>query len=506
MSLKQAAADLGPAETSKTDEVHRMLLPTLCSFVRQFVLCAAVCALCGSLCGLEAGSIGAVDDLVTQPTAGLNPFSPGFGRTPHAVVGRDDLLDDLIAGLGAGPGDPRFASLLMGVRGSGKTVVLNELEDRAARQGTVILSVDGSSKGLPERIVNSVGVALDDHTSIGTGDGQRQSSRLESLGLRLGVLAATWSSSSDRQQRPITGMGDALMTLTQAAEQAGTSVLLTVDELHAIDRDEARRLAGDIQHVAARAGLPLAFVGAGLLEMSYTLLADTKITFMQRCERYEMPALDEADIAVGLRLPVRDAGGDITDDALRVASSFVIRSGHSPYRLQILGHTMWRMAGAPHRAITGQDAQASLPAAQAAVDRSISGPAWHELSQSAQSYLAAVAATHAETSPSDLALRVAERNGLSPGQAGRIRRRLVVAGYLTQAPGGAVDLTDLVPASVIDEQAPEEVSHYATPGSHDAENRANGTGAGSLCRRWMPRARAHCVLPEDHAGRCRSRL
>ena len=406
--------------------------------------------------------MGEVDDLMAQVTAGGNPFSPGFGRTPHAVVGRDGLLSEIADGLASGPGDHRFASLVMGVRGSGKTVVLNELEDRAARQGWVILSADGSSKGLPERIVNAVVAARGDHPSVGTADTPQQGSRLESFGVRLGVLAATWSSTGDTQQRPIASMGDALMSLTRASAQAGTSVLLTVDELHAVDREEARRLASDIQHIAGRAGLPLAFVGAGLLEMRYTLLADTKITFMQRCERHEMPELDEADIAVGLCLPVRDAGGDITLEAQRAAPGFVVGSGHSPYRLQILGHTMWRMAGAPERAITERDVEASLPAAQAAVDRSISGPAWHELSHSAQSYLAAVASTPAEASPSDLAVRVAERNGLTPGQAGGIRRKLVLAGYLSQGPGGVVSLTDLVPDRVVNEQAPEEIGHYAS--------------------------------------------
>ena len=450
--------------------------------------------------------MGAVDNAVTQETLGDNPFSPGFGRTPHAVVGRDRLLAEIADGLASGPGDHRFASLLMGVRGSGKTVVLNELEDRAARQGWVILSADSSSKGLPERIVNAVGTARGDHPSVDTADTQQQNSRLESFGVRLGVLAATWYSNRDPLPRPITSMGDALMSLTRAAAQAGTCVLLTVDELHAVDREEARRLTSDIQHIAGRAGLPLAFVGAGLLEMRYTLLADTKITFMQRCERHKMPDLDETDIATGLLLPVRDAGGDITSEALRAATGFVIGSGHSPYKLQILGHTMWRMAGAPKRVITERDFEAALSAAQAAVDRSISGPAWHELPHSAQSYLAAVASTPAKASPGDLAMRVAERNGLTPWQAGGIRRRLVLAGYLSQEPGGAVSLTDLVPTQVIDDQAPEEIGHYASRGPYDATASANVYTTGSLCRRWMPRARAHCVLPEDHAGRCRSRL
>ena len=131
--------------------------------------------------------------------AEANPFSPGFGRTPHSLVGRDDLLADLGSGLAAGPRNPRYASLLMGVRGSGKTVVLNELEYRAARQGWVILSADGSSRGLPERIVNAIAVTRGDSPSIGAVAGPQKGSRLQLFGLRLGVLSATWHAGPDDQ-------------------------------------------------------------------------------------------------------------------------------------------------------------------------------------------------------------------------------------------------------------------------------------------------------------------
>ena len=436
-------------------------------------------------------------------------FPPGFGRTPHSLVGRDDLLADLGGGLTAGPRDPRYASLLMGVRGSGKTVVLNELEDRAARQGWVVLSVDGSSKGLPERIVNAVANARADSPAVGTATESQRGSRLQSVGLRLGVLSATWQAGDRLQQRPHSTMGDVLATLTQAAVHAETSVLLTVDELHAVDREEARRLCSDIQHIAGRAGLPLAFVGAGLLEMGYTLLADNKIAFMQRCERHEMHPLSQADVAVGLRLPIRDAGGDITSEALQTAVSFVGESRHGPYRLQVLGHTMWRMAGAPDRTIDTRAVELSLRVAETAVARSICTPAWHELSDSAQSYLAAVAVAPGHTPPSELAQKVAERTGLSVRHTADIRRRLVLAGYLTQRADGTVTLTDLVPNDVMRQEAPEEFRHYeAGSTTHDQTTvaEAEAEAANSSCRKWMPRARAHCVLPNGHGGRCRSRL
>ncbi len=53
-----------------------------------------------------------------------SPFCPHFGRAPQSLVGRDELLADLGGGLATGPGDARYTSVLMGVRGSGKTVLV----------------------------------------------------------------------------------------------------------------------------------------------------------------------------------------------------------------------------------------------------------------------------------------------------------------------------------------------------------------------------------------------
>lgn len=83
-------------------------------------------------------------------------FSPHFGRSPHSLVGRDDLLADLGGGLATGPRDSRYTSVLMGVRGSGKTVLLSEIEERASADGWVVLSLDAGTPGLLDRIAQTI--------------------------------------------------------------------------------------------------------------------------------------------------------------------------------------------------------------------------------------------------------------------------------------------------------------------------------------------------------------
>ena len=87
------------------------------------------CALCGQVVRHADKLCAKMTNMLTDHSMPENPFSPGFGESPFSLVGRDHVLNDLWSGLLNGPRDPRFTSMVMGVRGSGKTVMLNEIED-----------------------------------------------------------------------------------------------------------------------------------------------------------------------------------------------------------------------------------------------------------------------------------------------------------------------------------------------------------------------------------------
>ena len=99
-------------------------------------------------------------------TPSNNPFSPTFGHPPSHLVGRDKLLEHLGSGLQTGPQDPRWKSILLGVRGSGKTVIVNEIANQAAASGWIVLSLDASTPGLLTRIAKAVYTAPRDYDSL----------------------------------------------------------------------------------------------------------------------------------------------------------------------------------------------------------------------------------------------------------------------------------------------------------------------------------------------------
>lgn len=424
--------------------------------------------------------------------ASSNPFSPGFGRSPRSLVGRDDLLRDLASGLMSGPEDSRYTSILMGVRGSGKTVVLNEIEDGAARSGWVVLSIDAGTPGILERIARTIYQTVEGYESLELSESYSRRSVERSVGVNLGPIEGRLASVEHFDDTGRMGVREHLATLAEAARRAGTSVLLTIDELHSINRTEARRLSNDLQHITTRAGLPLAFVGAGLLEMRYTLMADRKVTFFHRCDQHDMPPLGRIDAVEGLRRTVLEAGGSIDDDALQRAVDAV---DGSPYRLQVVGHAAWQIAGAPDSSVDLSAAELATAAADEIVDRNVSVPALYDLSDAEQTALRAIV----DAGPGATVSAVSARMGATHRQAGRIVRRLRLSGYVAQSESGAISLTGLVPERVVDDQMPSDDAdtpwHHAIPAPPQA----------TMCRKWMPRAQARCILTDGHAGGCRSR-
>ena len=423
-----------------------------------------------------------------------SPFRPHFGQSPPTFVGRDSMIDDLGTGLVTGPTDRRYTSILMGSRGSGKTATLNEIEDMAAAEGWVVLSIDAATPGLLQRTMDAVARADEEYEdALGQGHEPMRRSVEKTLGMSLGPLRGSVAWTDFRDRRRQSDLRGHLAFLARAASEHGTSVLLTVDELHAVDRIEGRRLSNDLQHVTRRAEAPLAFIGAGLLEMKHTLMRDRKMTFFHRCEDYEMPPLLEEDAIDGIYTPVAAAGGSITSEALEAAAAATLGS---PYRLQLIGDNAWRIGGAPDKQIDFDDVQAAILRAAATMDKRIGVPAWHDLSPSQQHALGALA----EAGKPMQSRSVAERLGIAGSHANKVLGELRDLGYAESRRRGEYRMSGLVSARVVRDMWDDEAGVSAT---RSLDGRGATVGR-APCRKWMPRAKAYCVLAAGHAGGCRS--
>ena len=429
-----------------------------------------------------------------------NPFSPDFGQRPEHMVGRDRILARIGTGLASGPRAREFTSVLLGPRGAGKTVFLTEMEERAASNGWIVVSLDASTAGIAERVRQGVVHARDTHEGAAGADpdegrpGRWSGIRLGPISLQRAVLA---------EVRPEWDMRHLLAKLAEHAQRAGTAVLMTLDEMHSGDRDELRRLSADLQHITKRSGLPLAVIAAGLSELKLTLLMDKKMTFFRRCARLDMPDLTVADAVQGLRLPVLDAGATFDQDALRFAAR---ACGPLPYTMQLVGYNAWKIAGAPDRPIDMSAAQEACLLASEQVIEDLIEPAWYDLSDSSRAFLTAVS----ELGPHAGHQRLAATLTAPPQSLADTERRLRACGYIADTTDGALRLTGLMPGDAV-RRLSDEVRRYR---SHRASSGLDSLTGGDVstvqsapwerCRAYMPRAKAYCVLPKSHAGGHRS--
>ena len=423
-----------------------------------------------------------------------NPFKPSFGRRPLLFVGRGPLLDNVEQSLRIGSGDYGFTRLVLGQRGSGKTTLLAEISERAALNGALILRADASTPGLLDRITSKIIDAYDLHDI----DVSSRQSRLS--GVSVGPIGIRWEGTTRR------GIAPHLEGLTTWAASQDKIVLLTVDEMHAGERNELRRLCADLQTITNIDEMPLAFVGAGLPEMSHTLLQDKKMTFFHRCHRDKIPVIEQPDAWRCLRQTIEESEGTIHQDALAVLASAA--ADGLAYKLQSLGHYAWRLSGAPKQPIDLTCAQEAVTLAEEDFKTKVLVPMWHDLPQADQDYLIALSAHHGRARPQEIAVQVSDQSARS---LLRTEGRLTDAGHLTRSETGEIVSVGPLTVEIVNDIKRREDEY------RDGEHRNRTVGASSpslsasprpsktLCNAYMPRAKARCVLPRGHQGRCRSR-
>ncbi|UYM06380.1 ATP-binding protein [Solicola gregarius] len=354
----------------------------------------------------------------------MNPFTPTFGTSPPLLVGRDRDLDEFRDGLYGGPGSPERATLVTGLRGTGKTVMLNAYEDAAASEGWLVIS-ETATRGLIDRITHEHLPRL-----LIEADPRATESHLTAVSFP-GGLGVEREVTERHTPRP--GLRSRLTELTELlAERGGSGVLLTVDEVHRQGLDDLRILGATIQH-AFRERREVAFVGAGLPSAVDDLLSDDVSTFLRRADRRHLRTVGRDDVAQALAVPIRDAGRDITPDALQIA---VNGTGGYPFLIQLVGLHIWR-ADPGQGLIDVDQAQHGVDHARRRIGQLVHASALADLSTVDRSFLAAMAHDDGPSRTSDLATRL----NVDRTYVGQYRRRLIAAEVIEPRGYGLVDFT-----------------------------------------------------------------
>lgn len=356
--------------------------------------------------------------------ASENPFSPTFGASPPVLAGRDDILDDLDDALVTGPTHPDYTSLFIGIRGAGKTVMLNAVEDLARRRGWIAVSENASPSGLLARLTRSAATIL---AQFEEAEPARRIKGVTAAGFGVDFQFSAKTEAARDLRAVLAALGDTLA-------EAGTGVIITLDELQSGDLDEIREFGAVVQHVTRREGRPIAFAGAALPQIEGSLLADDAATFLQRCSRYDIDRLSEHATRLALAGAIDQRGARIHPEALDRA---VQASSGYAFMIQLVGFHTWKAAADPVAGITQVEVEAGISEAERRIGRLVLTPTWRGLSEVDRRFLIAMARDDGESRLTDVATRL----GVSVKYAGVYRHRLIRAGMIMATGKGRIDFS-----------------------------------------------------------------
>lgn len=356
--------------------------------------------------------------------ASENPFKPSFGASPPVLAGRTGVLDALAEALDSGTGHPDFTSLLVGVRGAGKTATLNAVQEYALDRGWLVIA-ETAHGDLCNRLVAAVLELSDGDHDQG---GRPRLAGISALGVGVEFTQAgpDDAGATEARLRPVlTDLGSRL-----TSERRG--LLITLDELQGGEPPDLREFATTLQHVTRREALPIAFVGAGLPSIDDTVLQDSAITFLQRCSRHEIAELSDSATATAFAKPIAAQGGRISNDALRRA---VEASNGYPFMVQLIGFHSWRTAVCDPPNLEIADVSSGIAEAERRLPHLVLAPMWRSMSGMDRQFVLAMAQDDGETSIADISKRL----GRSSSYISTYRSRLIRAGFIRSTGHGRVD-------------------------------------------------------------------
>jgi type II secretory pathway predicted ATPase ExeA len=363
-----------------------------------------------------------------------NPFSPGAGSPPPELAGRDDLLQRALLTLARiKRGRSAKSILLVGLRGTGKTVLLREITKLARIEGYYIVKIEAhEKKSLPEILIPELRqllFSLEDHAVI-SAKVKRAFRVLKSFVSKVKLNFKISEIDFGIDIEPEKGVGDSgnleadlaqlFIALGEAALDRGTAIAIIIDELQYLNEEELSSLIMSV-HTISQESLPIAVLGAGLPQLVGK--AGRAKSYAERLFDYpELGPLQKKDAISALQNPVEKEGATFTSEALDEIIS--VTEGY-PYFLQEWGYQAWNLA--PQSSIDITVAKHATQAAIQQLDKNFFRVRFDRLTPREQKYLRALAELGDKPQRSG---DVAEELGVDVHNAAPLRNNLIKKGMI----------------------------------------------------------------------------
>lgn len=327
-----------------------------------------------------------------------NPYRPGAGRRPPLLAGREPLLQrfDVVRRRAEEQGEGERSWMLNGLRGVGKTVLLNELLTQVSDRGWITAKVEAGaatplSLALSHALVRSMRSASGRHSESRL---KRMLGVFQSFSLKIDPGGAV---ELGLDVSPVRGVADSgrladdlaalLEVLGETARELGVGALLLVDELQEASKDELTALNTAVHHLGqAEVPPPVAVIGAGLPSLP-AQLADATSYAERLYDHRVVGLLGQRASEDALTVPAQQLGIEWTAEAL--AAAVATAQGY-PYFLQAVGKHVWD--NARRSPIDGNDVQIGLTEARREVDDGLYRSRWERATPAQRALLRALAA------------------------------------------------------------------------------------------------------------------
>lgn len=366
-----------------------------------------------------------------------NPYTPNAGSRPPELAGRGQELEQFRVLVGRlKRGTTEQSMIIRGLRGVGKTVLLNAFEDRAESEGFLTyyheLTPDSSLVGEVARDAQAAlaRLKLSARAVKATREALGHLGTIKVLGPE-GIELAVDLRGAD--EGTIAGdLSELFLQLGAAAQSKRSGVVFLLDEIQFVKEIEFRSVISAL-HRATQKNMPITLAAAGLPQIPR--LTGEARSYAERLFSFPVIAsLSEADAEAAIVEPARHQQVEYESPAVALALSW---TGGYPFYIQQLGKHAWNLAdGSP---ITARDVEAAIPAAQAALDTSIYEVRIQRATDQERRYMRAMAELGAGPYRSG---DVAAKLGRKTSEVSMVRQRLLDKGlvYATED-YGHVDFT-----------------------------------------------------------------
>jgi hypothetical protein len=360
-----------------------------------------------------------------------NPFAPGAGSRPPELAGREAILEDVAVALDRiRNGRHAQSTILTGLRGVGKTVLLNEMRRTAEGEGIQCVPIEApEGHSLPAMLVPALRTAL---LRLDRGQAAMTVAKrglgalarfVKAFKLSYGELEASF----DFGEEGVADNGELEPDLTDlvdlagaAAAERGTALVLFIDELQYVPERELAALITAL-HRARQNERPITLVGAGLPQLTGQM--GRAKSYAERLFRFvSIGRLDEAAATAAVAHPIEAEECAIKQEA--VDRILEVTRGY-PYFLQEWGKQSWDAA--EQCPITAGDVELAHPAALAALDDSFFRVRFDRTTPSEKRYLRAMAEL-GEGPCSSTA--IADLLGRKASSLGPVRASLIAKGMI----------------------------------------------------------------------------